>query len=386
MQIYINLQLKDMIQTIEYHEKIFGINENISISSYLNIRNEIFTLLQIFSSIDDNFSNETFYQLFDDVLSIISYFDKFKLTQEVTKKAYSSKPAEFTCSYEEFDSSYSKRFKELKQNVIKIISTKLYYLDLYLWKEAKKSSLIYFYLKQKNCIGIFCTKDYLLKSKVKKRSNISYSSFNYNIYTKYDEKTIDYIKSLASLQNKDEDPLINKLIASKSSIAFFKGMYDEDIRKIVKNISFIKYKMHETIIEENDSSKEIYYLLSGTVRVIVGTNALGIVEKGNIFGEFSSITGECRSATIKANDQSVTVLRFKFAFESFDDIPYSFTYLYKNIIDALIIKIHNSNTQKAKAENTMLNEISKKISNAKSELHKTNAQVRLQKKNVTNSN
>ena len=144
--------------------------------------------------------------------------------------------------------------------------------------------------------------------------------------------------------------------------------------------------MHETIIEENDDSKEIYYLLSGTARVIVGTNALGIVEKGNIFGEFSSITGERRSATIKANDQNVTVLRFKFAFESFDDIPYSFTHLYKNIIDALIIKIHNSNTQKAKAEETMLNEINKKISNAKNELQKTNTKIRLQKKSASNAN
>lgn len=386
MEKYINLQLKDMIQTLVYHEEIFGINENISISSYLNIRNEIFALVQMFSAIDKNFSNKTFYQIFDDVLSIISYFDKFKLSQDITKNAFNSKPSELNCSYEEFDISYSKRFKELKQNVIKIISTKLYYLDLYLWKEAKKSSLIDFYLKQKECMDIKSTREYLLKVKLKKRSNISYSSSNYNVYTKYDYETLLYIKNLPIMKNTDEDPLVNKLIASKNSIAFFKGMYDEDIRKIVQNISFIKYKMHETIIEENDDSKEIYYLLSGTARVIVGTNALGIVEKGNIFGEFSSITGERRSATIKANDQNVTVLRFKFAFESFDDIPYSFTHLYKNIIDALIIKIHNSNTQKAKAEETMLNEINKKISNAKNELQKTNTKIRLQKKSASSAN
>ena len=66
------------------------------------------------------------------------------------------------------------------------------------------------------------------------------------------------------------------------------------------------------------------------------------LRRNQIFGEFSSILNEARVASVIANEE-VTTIRFNFAFELFDNEPYPFTMLYKNIIDELLKKVIKSN-------------------------------------------
>jgi len=49
-----------------------------------------------------------------------------------------------------------------------------------------------------------------------------------------------------------------------------------------------------------DDSECVYYLLSGKLDVIVKDNSIGTIFEGEVFGEMAHITGEPRSATVKA--------------------------------------------------------------------------------------
>lgn len=384
MQNYVDLLLKEMKETVLFHQDVFGIKDDLAVSSYLNIRDDIFCVFEIFSSLDKDFAKSEMKLLLEDSLSIIEYFGNFTLTSEITQNLYEKKPASVKCSEEEFTKAYSKTFKELKMTVISLVNTKLYYLDLYIWNEANKSSAINFYLREKSEETINNTKTFF-KTKVKKSLNTTYSAINKNTRVKYEESFTSYLTSLVDIEETKENPLLLKLIMAKNSIAFFKNMPDNDIKKIVKNITFIKYKMHETIITQNDDSREIYYLLSGKTRVIVGTNTVSTLEKGSIFGEFSSITAERRSATIKAHDNNVTVIRFDFTFDKVDEIPKSFTILYHNIINSLIRKITSSNKHKTQSEKSMLTDINASINKAKGLLEKTNAEIKRNKKTLSES-
>ena len=379
MQNYVNLLLKEMNETVLFHQNVFGIKDDLAVSSYLNIRDDIFCVFEIFSSLDKDFAKAEMRLLLQDALSIIEYFGSFTLTSDLTQNLYKKKPVSVNCTEEEFIKAYSKTFKELKMNVISLVNTKLYYLDLYIWNEAHKSSSINFYLRQKSEETINNTKTFF-KTKVEKSLNTSYSAISKNIRVKYEDNFSSYLVSLVDTEETKENPLLLKLVAAKNSIAFFKNMPDNDIKKILTNISFIKYKMHETIITQNDDSREIYYLLSGKTRVIVGTNTVSTLEKGSIFGEFSSITAERRSATVKAHDNNVTVIKFDFTFDKVDEIPKSFTTLYQNIINSLVRKITSSNKHKTQSERTMLTDINASINKAKGLLEKTNAEIKRNKK------
>lgn len=56
----------------------------------------------------------------------------------------------------------------------------------------------------------------------------------------------------------------------------------------------------ETIINENDSSDEIFEMMDGTASVVVNQVKVGVVEEGDIFGELSFLTEGKRTASVIA--------------------------------------------------------------------------------------
>jgi hypothetical protein len=56
----------------------------------------------------------------------------------------------------------------------------------------------------------------------------------------------------------------------------------------------------ELIINENDSSDEIFEMMDGTADVIVNGNKVGVIEEGDIFGELSFLIEGKRTASVVA--------------------------------------------------------------------------------------
>jgi len=356
---FIETKLSDIREIVEYHNNLFGTNPKIKSNSHLNMKENIFYLVSIFSSLDDNFEDDRLQLLLDDILNLVKYFDSLKYdeTQKHThdKKSIDEEYAKYQdgggdLPLMDFKMEYFGAFKELRVKIVEIINTKLYYFDLMLWKKARASKMVLKFLRDVGANDSFSTKDFLhaKKNNFKPMVTLRFvvpNSINKPIYSTDD---ISFIKTLDRPDvNRDEfyEQTFDRLIGVKNKINIFKGMADGDIRMVVKDVNFTKFNPHEVIITEGEVSDEIYFILSGTCRVTANHKGVGAINEHQVFGEFSAITREQRIATVKTNSV-VTALSFKLAMELFNDIPESFSVLYKNIIDELIIKINLANKKK----------------------------------------
>ncbi|GAX60652.1 cAMP-dependent protein kinase [Candidatus Scalindua japonica] len=78
-----------------------------------------------------------------------------------------------------------------------------------------------------------------------------------------------------------------------------------DIKDLIFTNKEIRFKKNEIIFKEKEEGKEIYFIVSGMVkivkRVLDKEVALAIIEPGEFFGDMSLITGNRRVASAKAN-------------------------------------------------------------------------------------
>jgi len=323
------------------------------------MKDDIFLLVSFFSSFDDTFEDDLIATMLDDVLSLLKYFDKINYKKDVNRTFCANKFETLFDEYEKdnqdinfdaFKDRYLDLLKEHRVKAIPIINTKLYYLDLLIWSKARASKIILRILRNFGANDCFNTKDFHDNKSINFKSMIDYKyvAKNYEPKPKYSQKSIDFVMALDNVNDEIDENYeenFNRLIGVKNKIAIFKGMQDGDIRLVVKDVLFMKYNPHETIIREGELGDDIYFIVSGTCRVTANHKAVGLLKEHQIFGEFSAITKDLRTATIRTNS-IVTVLSFKLATELFNEIPESFSNLYKNVIDELIKKIDLSNQKK----------------------------------------
>lgn len=72
----------------------------------------------------------------------------------------------------------------------------------------------------------------------------------------------------------------------------------------------------ETIIEQGDSSEEVYTLTEGALEVLVDGVTVGEIQEGEIFGVIAAFTGTKRSATVRAKRAGFVLELPKSQFES----------------------------------------------------------------------
>jgi CRP-like cAMP-binding protein len=147
-------------------------------------------------------------------------------------------------------------------------------------------------------------------------------------------------------KKEEVNDLLNKIIKAKKGFKFLHNLDDDEIKYIIKDLQFIKYKMHEVIIKEGTIGDDIYILIDGECRINVGKNTVGKIRKGEIFGEFAPITKELRTANIMVKSQSANVLSFKIDFDKFEKEPVIFAKIYQNITHSLIDKFCLSNIKR----------------------------------------
>jgi len=324
------VDLSKIEDIINYHDMLFGVKEDIQDTLYLNIKQEMFSMINLFSLLDENFQEYSLTLLIKDILSLIVYFDTLDNKIKEPK-----------------NSKYLEEYKEFRTKIIPIINTKMYYLDLYVWKLVDISRPIQFYIRQRYKMPIRHTFDFLTyrEKSFSPLIDINYKISDIDLKVHYENSDAEYILSLDMFIERRKNTVLRKLIDSKNCISFFKNMEATDIKYVVKDVEFLRYGRGETIIKQGEDSKEVYFILSGQCLAFVNSKNVGRLEKNQIFGEFSSVLNEPRTASVVAQD-ACTVLRFKFAFELFPIEPHPFTMLYKNIIDELIKKIVKLNKKR----------------------------------------
>ena len=76
---------------------------------------------------------------------------------------------------------------------------------------------------------------------------------------------------------------------------------EKDLGELLTVSRIENYTDNERIIEENTTDSQVFYLISGKVKVIKGGKELVVLRRtGDVFGEIGVITGITRSASVYA--------------------------------------------------------------------------------------
>ena len=88
-------------------------------------------------------------------------------------------------------------------------------------------------------------------------------------------------------------------------VPFFKDVADLDFERFDRRCNWRRYKEGEIVVDYEDESSDVYFIISGEVRILIRTLAgkeiiLGETKAGQFFGEMAAIDGAKRSANVTA--------------------------------------------------------------------------------------
>ena len=335
---------------ITHHKSIFGLHKDATLkeNNFIAIHEEIFAFINLIRQIDESFEDKILDSCLDDIIHLIQFINKLSKENDLSKQFIHEvfiKLHDLSCNQDQVYALFKREFKLSKNSLVALLNSKLFYLDKYIWYKINQSHELRQLLKIKKLSHINSTHEYLKHSQLKKSNiHLDYSSFKVQFDHPLKAQEIEFIKLLANKQSKKGNDATEQLIRYKKHIPYFKNISCQDIRDIVKEVKFLHYKEHEVLIKELDNSNEIFFLVDGECRVSLQQRTLGTIQKETIFGEFSFITKQPRSATVKTNRNSI-IISFHFDLDSFENNPCLFSQLYKNISEELVKKIYIMNKE-----------------------------------------
>jgi small-conductance mechanosensitive channel len=98
-------------------------------------------------------------------------------------------------------------------------------------------------------------------------------------------------------QPRDETPAIVEML---KNITLFKGMAEDSLDLLVRSSCMKSFLQNQVIVTKGSTDTTLFILLEGSVAVESDGRILAEFEQGNFFGEMALLTGQPRSADIKA--------------------------------------------------------------------------------------
>jgi hypothetical protein len=99
---------------------------------------------------------------------------------------------------------------------------------------------------------------------------------------------------------KDRSRNIDAVAGILSNFSIFQALDHQNLRDIVALLKLKRFARNEVILKKGDPAQNLYIILSGAVDVLDEDGVrLSALQKGDVFGEMSLISGEPVGATIK---------------------------------------------------------------------------------------
>src|SRR4030043_785523 len=119
------------------------------------------------------------------------------------------------------------------------------------------------------------------------------------------------------------------------NIQLFSSLTDDELHQIKDKLSLKRYKKHEVILFEEDTTEYMYIILNGKTKVIQTTEdgkeiLLAMHHSGEFFGEMSLLDGKTSPATVVAMEDSSVAIISRQEF-------YSLIRAQKRILDNLLL-------------------------------------------------
>ena len=160
-------------------------------------------------------------------------------------------------------------------------------------------------------------------------------------YTSHDIQT--FIRVAKQKEASDEFQSLKKLLAVKDKIEIFRGILTNELKALVYDVRFKRYKFKEYIIKENDDSVEIFFLLKGECHTFLGEKLIAKLYEGTTFGEIGVITNSKRSASVVAASKEVLLLSFKINENNLDFNARGLAIFYRNLAATINDKLQKLN-------------------------------------------
>ena len=114
-------------------------------------------------------------------------------------------------------------------------------------------------------------------------------------------------------------------IEQVKEIKLFQDLTVTEIERILGIARLQDFKTGETIIRENETGKELYVVIDGTVRIskVIPTGervTFTLLKRGQFFGELSLLTQKAHSATAEALENTRVMVINKTDFEKFVEV------------------------------------------------------------------
>jgi CRP/FNR family transcriptional regulator len=119
------------------------------------------------------------------------------------------------------------------------------------------------------------------------------------------------------------------------NIQLFSSLTDDELHQIKDKLSLKRYKKHEVILFEEDTTEYMYIILNGKTKVVQTTEdgkeiLLAMHHSGEFFGEMSLLDGKTSPATVVAMEDSSVAIISRQEF-------YSLIRAQQNVLDNLLL-------------------------------------------------
>ncbi|MCS6874867.1 MAG: mechanosensitive ion channel family protein [Pyrinomonadaceae bacterium] len=129
-------------------------------------------------------------------------------------------------------------------------------------------------------------------------------SFAYPVRTFYFEEKL--------MENPQSKEKIDEVFERLRQVSIFEPLSDEELKSLIENVKVQVYSPNEPITREGQEGDSMFVVHKGAVKVQVVERdipkTIAVLKEGGFFGEMSLFTGEPRSATVIASNET-TVLK-----------------------------------------------------------------------------
>lgn len=124
------------------------------------------------------------------------------------------------------------------------------------------------------------------------------------------EEIEEFLQINKKLEQEPENESLTKLLSVKDKISIFKGIEAYDLKAIVYDVKFVRFKKNDFVIKQNETREEIYYIISGECSVYSDKKKVAKLSSGEVFGESGAIFKTPRSASVLCSTDEAILLSF----------------------------------------------------------------------------
>lgn len=137
------------------------------------------------------------------------------------------------------------------------------------------------------------------------------------------------------------------LLQLASKFHLFDGLSDGELLTVIANVKILRMERGEKVFIMNNTSKEMFFIIGGSVGIMIHDFEVAVLPKSSFFGEMSYIANKPRNATAVVKTSVAILLSFTVKDDSDSNQSEAFMKLFRNINNMLVGKIEEMN-KKAK--------------------------------------